>query len=91
MNMIPRILRVRPAAAVVLSAGLALATADARAAVELKSPDGAFVVTFDVKDAGAPGAPVYRVDWKGRPLIVESRLGLEIEDAPLVSGLAISG
>ncbi len=56
MTTIPGILPSRPVAAALLLAGLALATADARAAVELKSPDGAFVVTFDVKDAGAPGA-----------------------------------
>jgi len=66
--------------------------ARAPAAVEVKSPDGSFAVVLDVKTVGgAAGVPVYRVDWRGRPVIVESRLGLDIQGAPLVAGLAVAG
>ncbi len=60
--------------------------------VPLESPDGNLVVTFGVRDFGdAKDCPCYRVDYKGRPVIVDSRLGLHIEDAPLDHGLAVVG
>jgi alpha-glucosidase len=60
------------------------------APVSVASPDGRTVLTFDVKDLdGAAGCPVYRVDFKGKPVVAESRLGLEIEGAPLLDGLAV--
>ncbi len=75
--------------------GIALALALSSvtvAAVQLESPDGNFVVTFDVRDfAGVAGCPCYRVDYRGRPVIVDSRLGLEIEGAPLDHELALAG
>ncbi|MBM3888767.1 MAG: hypothetical protein FJ388_06525, partial [Verrucomicrobia bacterium] len=53
-------------------------------ALQLQSPDGKLTVTFDVKDfGGAKGCAVYGVSYKGKPIVVESRLGLEIENAPL--------
>lgn len=55
-------------------------------AMELKSPDGRLAVTFDVKG----GAPVYSVARDGKLIITESRLGLEIEPAPL-GALAVVG
>ena len=59
---------------------------DAVAAQEahiVRSPDGNIVVTFDVKDAGDQrGCPVYSVGYKSRPIVVDSRLGLAIKDAP---------
>lgn len=45
-------------------------------AVELKSPDGNLVLYADVK----AGCPVYRLDYKNRPVIKESRLGLELKN-----------
>ncbi|MBM3861584.1 MAG: glycoside hydrolase family 97 protein [Verrucomicrobia bacterium] len=47
--------------------------------MELKSPDGGLALTFDVKG----GAPVYSVARDGKPIVTESRLGLEIEGAAL--------
>jgi len=55
-------------------------------AMELKSPDGRLALTFDVKG----GVPVYSVARDGKPILAESRLGLEIEQAPL-GGLAVVG
>lgn len=49
----------------------------------VKSPDGNIAVTFDVKDAGDQrGCPVYSVVYKSRPIVVDSRLGLALKDAP---------
>jgi len=54
------------------------------------SPDGQVVLTFDLKEIdGAAGCPVYRIDYTGKPVVVDSRLGLEIERAPLVDGLSV--
>jgi len=58
----------------------------ALAVSEIKSPDGRLVLTFNVKD----GVPVYRVARDGKPVIVESRLGLEVEQTPL-GNLSIVG
>lgn len=52
-----------------------LAAAGLKAA-ELKSPNGNLVLQADVKD----GCPVYRLDYKNRPVIKESRLGLEVKN-----------
>lgn len=69
---------------------LALALAFASPAAEMKSPDGNVVVHFEVKDlGGAKNCAVYRVDFKGRPLVVDSRLGLELEGGPLGEGLKL--
>ncbi len=52
--------------------------------VTVASPDGGVVATFEVKDFdGARGCLVYRVQYKGKPVLVDSRMGLEIEGAPL--------
>ncbi|HUU15888.1 MAG TPA: glycoside hydrolase family 97 N-terminal domain-containing protein [Sedimentisphaerales bacterium] len=49
----------------------------------VKSPDGNIAVTFDVKDVGDQrGCPVYSVGYKSRPIVVDSRLGLALKDAP---------
>ena len=52
-----------------------LAAAGLKAA-ELKSPNGNLVLQADVKH----GCPVYRLDYKNRPVIKESRLGLEVKN-----------
>jgi alpha-glucosidase len=54
--------------------------------MELKSPDGRLLLTFDVKG----GVPAYSVARDGKPIVTESRLGLEIEQTPL-SDLRIVG
>ena len=60
-------------------------------ALELKSPDGKVVVNFDLKEIGAgKGCPVYQVAYAGRPVLGDSRLGLELAGAPFNSGFRIS-
>jgi alpha-glucosidase len=58
----------------------------ATTALELQSPNGDFRLTFDVKH----GTLFYRVAYQGKPVIAESRLGLELADAAL-DGLAVAG
>ena len=49
----------------------------------VKSPDGNIAVKFDVKDIGDQiGCPFYSVVYKSRPIVVDSRLGLALKDAP---------
>ena len=56
--------------------------------VETCSPDGKVAVTFDVKDFdGAKDCPVYHVTYRGKRVVCESRLGLELEGSPLIDGL----
>jgi alpha-glucosidase len=63
-----------------------LSTVDAgnvRSAWTIESPDGNVVVRFDLKDIkDRSGCLVYSVTYKGRPIVVDSRLGLEIKSAP---------
>jgi len=60
------------------------------AAVQVKSPDGHLVATFEVRDIGdAGGCPCYRVEYKGRPILAESRLGLDLDGTVLSEGLAL--
>ena len=61
-----------------------------RASQSVESPDGNVVVTFDVGDER--GDLIYSVGFEGRPIVVDSRLGLALKDAPsLESGFEISG
>lgn len=63
----------------------------AASALELKSPSGDVAVTFQLRDAGAEHAcPFYRLAYKGREVLADSRLGLDLESAPLVSNLSIA-
>ncbi|NQT02442.1 MAG: glycoside hydrolase family 97 N-terminal domain-containing protein, partial [Planctomycetes bacterium] len=49
----------------------------------VKSPDGNVVITFDVKDVGDQrGCPVYSVIYNNQHVVVDSRLGFTIKDAP---------
>ena len=69
--------------------------------LEVSSPDGNVVATFDLKDVGdAKSCPVCQIAYKGRPVIADSRLGLDLQDTSLsavmasprtCSGLAYSG
>ena len=57
-------------------------------AAELKSPDGNLVLHADVKE----GRPVYSLEYKSRPVIKESRLGLELKgDKDLMNGFVMAG
>ncbi len=57
-------------------------------AVELKSPDGNLVLQAEVKN----GRPVYTLDYKQRPVIKPSYLGLELKnDKDLMSGFSVVG
>ncbi|TRX66131.1 glycoside hydrolase family 97 protein [Carboxylicivirga sp. M1479] len=46
-------------------------------AEELKSPNGQLSMVFELVD----GAPTYQLSYKGKAVIKESRLGLELKDA----------
>ncbi len=52
-------------------------------ALELKSPDGNLTVKYELRE----GSPVYRVDYSGNPVIVDSPLGLELENGSLAGNL----
>ncbi|MGL5228970.1 MAG: glycoside hydrolase family 97 protein [Bacteroidales bacterium] len=57
-------------------------------AEEIKSPNGNLILNFEVKD----GVPVYELDYKNKPVIKESRLGLQLKDQPdLMDGFVESG
>jgi alpha-glucosidase len=52
-------------------------------AAEVRSPDGNVVVTVDlVSSGGRKDCPAYSVTYRRRPVLVESRLGLDLVDAP---------
>ena len=54
----------------------------------LKSPDGNIVLDFELDN----GVPVYKVDYKGRPVIKESKLGLELKSGKnLIDGFRLAG
>lgn len=56
--------------------------------VALASPNGEFQVRVFTK---ADGSAAYTVDWRGKPLIVESALGLAFDKMPALTGLEITG
>ena len=54
-----------------------------KAAQSVKSPDGNVIIKFDIKDIGGQkGCPVYGVTYKNHSIVVNSRLGFAIKDAP---------
>lgn len=54
---------------------------------EVKSPNGNVVLNVDVKD----GVPVYRLDYKQRPVVKESKLGLQLkEGGDLTDGFTLA-
>ncbi len=65
--------------------------AAAAQAVELKSPDGNLVVSFDIDRNAGKGQPVYHVTYKGRTVLANSRLGLELKEGSLNDRLRIVG
>jgi alpha-glucosidase len=66
-----------------------VASAIAAKTVELASPNGDFRVRVFTK--AGDGAPAYAVDWRGKPLIVESALGLQFDKLPALTGLEVAG
>lgn len=61
-------------------------------ALSVASPDGNVKLEFRLTaESGTEGVPVYRVDYKGTPLLLDSRLGLRLEGQPhLLDGFTIS-
>ncbi len=59
--------------------------------VDLRSPDGAVVVSFALKEvAGREGCMVYGVTYRRRPVLVDSPLGLAFDGAaPIEGGLEV--
>jgi len=54
---------------------------------QLTSPDGRVAVVFDVTDRGGLR---YEVRYRGKPIVVRSRLGFDVQDGPaLVEGFKI--
>ena len=73
---------------------LCLATAALAAEpVRVMSPDGRTAIEFAVKAIGAEqGRLVYSISFKGKPVILDSRLGLTLKDAPpLAAGFEVTG
>ncbi|HLP08384.1 MAG TPA: glycoside hydrolase family 97 catalytic domain-containing protein [Opitutaceae bacterium] len=60
------------------------ATSDA--AESVRSPDGRIEATFDLRE---DGAPFYRVDRAGAPVLLDSQLGLVRDDADFTRGLVL--
>lgn len=59
-------------------------------ALEVQSPNAQLVLNFEVKSfEGANGCPVYRVSWRGKPIVTDSRLGLDLEPAPMDAGFEV--
>jgi alpha-glucosidase len=95
--------RSRPLLATILLVGLAVPCA----AAELKSPNGNLVLAFNIKDQGTTrGIPLYRISYRGKTVLTDSRLGLELSaradnssenggraaaEGPLNAGLRIVG
>jgi len=67
--------RLSTLAVAMASAGLAIS--EARAA-QISSPSGTIVLNAELVDS----VPVYSVTYKGKPVILPSRLGLELADGP---------
>lgn len=68
-------------------AGLSLAPSEARAA-QIASPSGNIVLTAEVVDS----VPVYSLTFKGKDVILPSRLGLELADGPdMMDGFCLTG
>jgi hypothetical protein len=53
----------------------------------LTSPDGNFVLTFSML---AEGTPAYRLNYKGKPIVTDSRLGILTDEAELATGFKLT-
>jgi alpha-glucosidase len=66
--------------------GVSRTAGDSAGALRVTSPDGSVEVVFSLRR----GAPHYRIDYKGRPLILPSALGFTFRNkAPLLDGFVI--
>lgn len=63
-----------------------IAPAIAAEPVQLQSPDGDVAIEFRLAESG----PVYRVSYRGKPVVDESPLGLTFRDGGALSGLAVA-
>src|SRR5438045_2562487 len=60
-------------------------------ALELKSPGGDLVLTFGVRDFGTERAcPFYRLAYKCKEVLKDSRLGLDLEPSPLAANMSLA-
>ena len=66
---------------ILLSAVLALFAVSLQSA-QLESPNGNFHLNVEVKE----GNPVYKLDYKGTPVVLESKLGLKLQDVEDLTG-----
>ena len=65
-----------------------IAIAVLASAEEIKSPDSNLVLTFALQSGGVP---TYSLTYKGRPVILPSKLGLELKkDTSLNSGFTVT-
>ena len=65
--------------------------AQAATSLDVPSPDGRLVLTFDVQNLpDAPASPVYSLKYRGQPILLPSRLGLRLADGTaLDAGLKV--
>lgn len=55
--------------------------------IEVRSPDGNVALGFCIRDdAKARRCLIYSVSYKGKPVVLDSRLGLALKDAPPLAG-----
>jgi len=87
-----RLARVCCGLAALLCCGPTPAAAPA-APVEVRSPDGKIVAQLEAVNAGGiAGRLVYRVNFQGQPVLLDSGLGFDLKDAPpLDRGFRIVG
>lgn len=55
-------------------------------AVSITSPDGAFLLNVNVN---SQGVPEYSLDYKGKPVVKESKLGIMAKETPFTEGFHI--
>ncbi|NLH18235.1 MAG: glycoside hydrolase family 97 protein [Phycisphaerae bacterium] len=80
-------MKLRFLAASIFTIGLGCAAS----AVEIKSPSGGLVLTVDMKDFGDErNCPFFRLIYKGRTVLTDSRLGLDLEPDALATNLEIT-
>ena len=58
-----------------------LVAASPRLPLTVASPDGAVVVRFSVRPDGGRQVPAYSVAYRGKPILLDSSLGLTLENA----------
>ena len=67
---------------------LMLAGAMQMAAASITSPDGNLLLDVDVD---ASGVPYYSLDYKGKPVVKASRLGIKADETAFTDGFRITG